>query len=368
MISKLRDVPTLHLTFIDGMRGFAALYVVLFHVVQESKVSSPSPPFWYYFFSQGHTMVTIFIVISGFCLMLPVARNGLTLRGGAEEFFRRRARRILPPYYAALCLGIVVTVVSQPSGMRMAYIHDPSTISAVWLHLLMVHNWFLGSAYSFDGPLWSVAMECQIYLLFPLFVVAWRRFGATRTLITVGILAHAGYYFIGYRVAINYFFIFALGMMGADLVSRGRVSRSMQWTCWLSLIAYLALFRDNRAYLSDIFIGVFTATLMTALSLGSLAPIRRVLSGRVITWFGSFSYSIYLVHSIIQQGYLQTSFAATLSREPWKQGLALLLIVVPGVILISYLFYLVAERPFINRTRTAVSTITELPAAARVSP
>jgi len=121
-----------------------------------------------------------------------------------------------------------------------------------------------------------------------------------------------GYYLTGHQVSLNYFFIFALGMLGADLVVRGRALRSVQWVCWASFIGYLVVLRYNKVYISDFFIGIFAATLMAALTLGAMTPIRRVLSGRAITWLGTFSYSIYLVHSIIQQGYLRTGFL----REP----------------------------------------------------
>jgi peptidoglycan/LPS O-acetylase OafA/YrhL len=335
------------------MRGFAALYVVLFHAIQESKVNSNSSPFWYYVFSQGHTMVTIFIVISGFCLMLPVTKRGLTLSGGNGEFFRRRAYRILPPYYVALGLGIIVDTLGYPRASRMSYLKEPSTVSAVWSHLFMVHNWSPVAIFRFNGPLWSVAMECQIYLLFPLIVAAWRRFGPTPTLIALGILAHAGYYLVGHRVALNYFFIFGLGMLGADLVVRG-TSRMIQWVCWSSLIGYLVVVSNNRTYVSDIFVGIFAATLMAALSLGAMAPIRRALSGRAITWLGSFSYSIYLIHSIIQQGYLRTSFAV--NNNPLKQMLVLFFGVTPSVLIAAYLFYLVVEKPSIDHAKNIVTS------------
>jgi peptidoglycan/LPS O-acetylase OafA/YrhL len=294
-------------------------------------------------------MVTIFIVISGFCLMLPVAKNGLKLSDG---FFRRRAYRILPPYYVALGLGIIVELFSYPRAARMAYIREPSTALAFWSHLFMVHNWFPLVEYRFDGPLWSVAMECQIYLSFPLIVVAWKRFGPAATLIIVCLLAHAGYYLTGQQVSLNYFFIFALGMLGADLVVRGRALRSVQWVCWASFIGYLVMLRHNKVYISDFFIGILAATLTATLKLGAMPPIRRVLSGRAITSLGTFSYSIYLVHSIVQQGYLRTGFSASL--DPPKRMLVLFFGITPCVLITAYLFYLVAEKPSIDRAKNVM--------------
>jgi peptidoglycan/LPS O-acetylase OafA/YrhL len=368
MVTRTNESPTLHLTFIDGMRGIAAFYVVLHHAFQGSQLASQPPRFWYCLFSHGHAMVTVFIAISGFCLMLPVARNDTTLRGGAGVFFKKRAHRILPPYYVALGLSILVEVISRPSSMRMAYLHERSTIVGIWSHFLMIHNWFPQAVFGFDGPLWSVAMECQIYLLFPVMVMAWRRFGPGPTLITIFILAHAGYHMAGHHVAINYFFIFALGMAGAELACRGKAHKWLQWACWLSLIGYFFIFihKDN---ISDFFIGSFAAALMAVLSLGAASPVREALSVRGLTWLGSFSYSLYLTHSVLQHIYLRMDIAARLASDPMKQFLVLVFFVTPIIVVVAYLFYLIVERPFINQTtKVAVATVTEPPITAVAKP
>jgi peptidoglycan/LPS O-acetylase OafA/YrhL len=370
MVTRTNENLTLHLTFIDGMRGIAAFYVVLHHAFQGSQLATQPPEFWYYLFSHGHAMVTVFIAISGFCLMLPVARNGITLRGGAGVFFKKRAHRILPPYYVALGLSILVEVMSHPSSTRMAYLHEPSTIVGIWSHFLMIHNWFPQTVFGFDGPLWSVATECQIYLLFPLMVMAWRRIGPVPTLITIFILAHAGYHMVGHLVAINYFFIFALGMAGAELASCGKAHKWLQWACWLSLIGYFFIFRD-KDNISDVFIGSFAAMLMAVLSLGAASPVRKALSLRGLTWLGTFSYSLYLTHSVVQHIYLRTDIAARLTNDPLKQFLVLVFCVTPIILVIAYLFYLIAERPFINHTKkVVVATVTEPPiiAVAKTQP
>jgi peptidoglycan/LPS O-acetylase OafA/YrhL len=368
MVTRTHESPTLHLTFIDGMRGIAAFYVVLHHAFQGSLLASQPPRFWYYLFSHGHAMVTVFIAISGFCLMLPVTRNGITLRGGAGVFFKKRAHRILPPYYVALGLSILVEVISRPSSTRMAYLHEPSTILGIWSHLLMIHNWFAQAVFGFDGPLWSVAMECQIYLLFPVMVMAWRRFGPVPTLTVIFILAHVGYHMVGHLVAINYFFIFALGMAGAELASRGKSHKWLQWACWFSLIGYFSIF-SSKDNISDFFIGSFAATLMAVLSLGAAAPVRKALSLRGLTWLGSFSYSLYLTHSVLQHIYLGSDISARLASDPLKQFLVLVFCLTPIIVVVAYLFYLIAERPFINQTRkVVVATVTELPVTAMATP
>ena len=359
MATKATEQPGLHLTFIDGMRGFAAVYVVLHHDFRASWYNSGAnvPPFWNHAFSRGHAMVTIFIAISGFCLMLPVSRNGLTLRGGWRVFFKKRARRILPPYYAALGLSLLAMVLSQARGVRMAYLFEPFTFFSIWTHLLLIHNLFSEVTFSLNGPLWSVATECQIYLLFPLMVMAWRRFTAWPTLLVVFLLSSVGFHMVRHQIAINYLFIFALGMAGADLAVRGKAYRVIPWACGVSLAGYFVNFRGNEL-LSDLFIGTFSAALMAGLSMGKMPWARKILSLPVLTWFGSFSYSLYLTHGIVQEVYLRTGLAASLAFEPRKQMLVFLFGITPIAVLCAYLFYWAAERPFVNQQKIpAVATV-----------
>src|SRR6266567_178843 len=106
----------MRLDYVDGIRATAALYVALTHAYNYAGVNTnPDAPRWLKLASgwlgYGHYAVDVFIVISGFCLMFPVvASPGGDLRSGLGRYFKRRALRILPPYYAALflTLGLIV--------------------------------------------------------------------------------------------------------------------------------------------------------------------------------------------------------------------------------------------------------------------
>jgi len=101
--------PRVRLEFLDGIRGLAAFYVVFHHVSQIYMGERVLPAAGYYWFTPwmqlGHYAVAIFIVLSGFCLMLPVANSADgTLRGGFLGYVWRRVRRIVPAYYAAMAM------------------------------------------------------------------------------------------------------------------------------------------------------------------------------------------------------------------------------------------------------------------------
>src|SRR5882672_5264093 len=103
--------PRLRLEYLDGLRGIAALYVVLFHsmVGFRGDVLPPALVSALKFMTYGHFSVAVFIVLSGYCLMLPVARSSDgRLSGGFAGYVKRRALRILPPYYAAVSISLLV--------------------------------------------------------------------------------------------------------------------------------------------------------------------------------------------------------------------------------------------------------------------
>jgi len=107
-----RSGPTgrVEFAFADGLRALAALTIAIYHsylFTGHTGQARSGLPRAMRVLQLGHLAVPVFIVLSGFVLMLPVARRADgALAGGAAGFLRRRARRILPPYYAALALSL----------------------------------------------------------------------------------------------------------------------------------------------------------------------------------------------------------------------------------------------------------------------
>src|SRR5689334_21620108 len=157
---------------LDGLRGPAALYVVINHVFMRAFPGYPvdHAPFWAGWFIYGRFAVVVFIVLSGFSLALSPAGHGWRLDGIAH-FARRRARRILPPYWAALVFSLAVAwlIVPQPG-------HGVPDAKLVVVNGLLVEN--IVGARSPNSAFWSMAVEAQLYLLFPLLLLIVRRWSA----------------------------------------------------------------------------------------------------------------------------------------------------------------------------------------------
>ena len=156
---------------LDGIRGVAAFFVVIHHCWLLSFPGFPSNtgPWWLGWLIYGHLAVVVFIVLSGFSLAIGPLASGWRLRS-VGEFARRRAWRILPPYWAALVFSLAVAwwIVTQPGT------HEP-TAKSVAVYGFLVQDLF-GSP-SPNGAFWSIAIEAQLYILFPLLLFV-RRPGA----------------------------------------------------------------------------------------------------------------------------------------------------------------------------------------------
>lgn len=395
--------PALHINFLDGLRGFAALYVVLFHFLDLDRAGLSH---WEVGLARlaeaGHSSVTAFIVLSGFSLMLPVARSADgALKGGTVGFLKRRARRILPPYYAALLLSLLGLALSPPG---LGYLHgarDPAFLSnftapAVLSHLLLLQN--IGPDWQdrINQAMWSVATEWQIYFLLPFVLLpVWRRAGAWALaaaglalgVAPVGLVLRAVPFV---PMAAWYIGSFALGAAGAVWAWRGlaeeRERPALRGAALiglgLSAVAYLLACKyvapphtivadAGRNYVNAVVKDyLLSAMIVCILVYGTLArdlsaswrfaPFR-LMETPVARSLGAFSYSLYLTHCIIL---LQANAWIAAQHIAPATGFVLKAVFgVPASLVFAYLFHLAFEKPFMVSSRSRnMQLLAEAPA------
>jgi peptidoglycan/LPS O-acetylase OafA/YrhL len=356
-----------HLAFLDGLRGLAALYVVFYHL------SEPGRPVWTQVFTgwtrYGHAAVSIFIVLSGYCLMLPVARSSDgELRGGWQDYLLRRARRILPPYYAALLLSIPIDYLHERNhGLSV----DRGTVVS---HLFLVHNLSPKWSQALDVPMWSVATEWQIYFFLPaLLLPLWRRRGMAVTSIVAFVIGLLPHFLLKPEDNFDwacpwYLGLFSLGMWGAVITDRpartpGKfVSNQRSWLAaslgLLVLALGLDLFPQAREgpylFVSDSVAGLCAACFIVGCVKSihdddappwTLLPVR-MLRSQWAQRLGDFSYSLYLTHVLVY-----FTFGWLVARHvhsPLASLIARYGLVLPVMLLVAYGFYLVFERPLMQ--------------------
>ena len=296
---------------LDGIRGLAALYVVVNHVFLRAFPGYPADhaPFWAGWFIYGRFAVVVFIVVSGFSLALAPARHGWRLDGVAE-FAQRRARRILPAYWAALAFSLAVAwlVVPQPG-------HGIPDAKSLLVNGLLVQN--IVAAHSPNAAFWSMAVEAQLYLLLPLLLLVVRRRGAIAMLAVVTLVVAAVGIFGPHIARLDTFVIqsppdlaalFAVGILTAGVVSATQARRSWPWA-WLALAAVApvlvtvwlqgSVWTLDHLFWVDLALGPAVGCLLAGLATGRPAPLLRVLDTRPMRSLGSFSYSLYLTHAPI---------------------------------------------------------------------
>ncbi len=357
------------LAFLDGLRGVAALYVVCFHIWASVRFQNLGDiPMglrialsWS---SLGRSAVCAFIVLSGFCLMLPVVRSeGILLRGGFRGYLKRRTRRILPPYFAALILSVGLAWVMEPyrnDARVFAWFAPPPTIVGIAAHLTLTHNLSVEWIWQFNAPLWTIATEWQIYLLFPLILLpVWRRCGM---LLTVGIafalgmlpdtlcpeLTAASFWFIG---------LFAFGMASAATLRNSLNALNLRriGVCgFLAFATFLALTAicEQRGmktqsydfpllWLADTLIGIAAACFLV---IAAHRPNKavRLLARPICQRLGKMSYSLYLLHFPII-----TDLAILPVRRHWNAldtTLFLYGVALPVTLLTAYGFSRIVEQ------------------------
>jgi peptidoglycan/LPS O-acetylase OafA/YrhL len=377
--------PRLKLKFLDGLRGLAALYVVLFHQYSPREIS-PALAHWLVWMRFGHYAVAVFIVLSGYSLMIPIVLAGDgRVTGGMAGFFKRRARRILPPYYFALAATLAITFVSRHlmAGLHMST-GDKGYDSAfqpmdIITHLLVIHNWFREYNFGINGTHWSVATEWQIYFLFALFLLpVWRRFGSLAAVGAGLALGIAPLLLLprGHNLAWaspQYLGLFAFGMAGAAFNFsdqqpyrrlRDRVPCGLISALLFGLFLPLAMFGARRVaptgeldlpqpWVADVLVGLAAVFLICSCTRSSLRVahkrqplVLRFLECGWVTRLGTFSYSIYLI-SLPIEGKVRVAFYKLTHSDP-RTSAAMFFIGIPITLVCCYLFHLAFERPFMS--------------------
>ena len=339
------------------MRGLAALYVVVNHIFLRAFPGYPADtaPFWAAWFIYGRFAVVVFIVLSGLSLTLAPARNGWRL-DGLSRFARRRAWRILPPYWAALALSLLVAWLIVPPPGEGA----PDGWS-VLVNGLLVQN--IVAAPTPNRAFWSIAVEAQLYLLFPLLLLLVRRRGAIAMVAAVtavvAVIGIAGPHIAGIdtfviQSAPDLAALFAVGVLAGGIVIASERRRSWPWA-WIALAAATPVLATivwegsvwtlDRLYWVDLALGPAIACLLAALVTGRPAPLMRVLDSRPIRSLGLSSYSLYLVHGPIVVVVYEKVVAGRVGQGAPSFLLAVALIV-PLTILFARGFAAVFEIPF----------------------
>jgi peptidoglycan/LPS O-acetylase OafA/YrhL len=365
-----RPEPRTHIQFLDGIRGISALYVVLHHAWLESASCLPVGLHSALgFLSYGRFAVSVFIVLSGYVLMKPIAesKNG-RFKHGNVGYFYRRSRRIVPPYYAALAVSIVLVWLARASHLHVSEF-DVLTPSTVLSHLFLIHNLNMAWYQAIDAPMWSVATEFQIYFVFALILLpVWRRVGTVPVTICAFVLGLSPL-LLGKLHLPTFFWaspwflgLFGFGMLAACAEWSDRPADQnlrLPWAviCITALLAYSAIYTLKPAWAElhewpmDTLAGLCAIGLMghyarIAHKNAKSPLLMRLLQSRIALGLGVFSYSLYLMHLPVM-AFIDKIAAAHLTGN--ALAAVIWCVSMPASIGASWALYIAIERYFQNK-------------------
>jgi peptidoglycan/LPS O-acetylase OafA/YrhL len=363
--------PAQRLSGVDGLRGLAALIVVLFHVygaaggpeLRVLRMNLLRP------LTDGWAAVNLFLVLSGFCLYWPFAlrpdkpNRPLQLR----SYIARRSLRILPTYYASL---LFVTLIGLFTPLRG---HEPHCFPNGWWdllnHLLLLNAWFPNSIHSWNSVTWSLSVEWTWYAAFPLAMICYRKYGPWRGLLLLTMITvcyRLGLYFMlgsasHYRLETGFvlrtflpgrLFEFGTGMSVAALAaSRTTLPRQIRLIVPVLLIGCVVLARvaepvDGFLPVRDILYGTASALLLLMVVLPGRSVMKWLFEHKWAVWLGEFSYTLYLFHLVFVVA------IAMFLRSKGFSGIGLFgmsLLFLPVTLLTCFGLYWVVERPLLVR-------------------
>jgi peptidoglycan/LPS O-acetylase OafA/YrhL len=310
-----------HVDALDYIRGIAILSVLLFHTLGSVfgfdvlpwkgwfRDYSSAGSFLYFLpISIGMMGVPIFFVVSGFCIHLSFQQQGQ--RWGS--FFIRRIFRIYPAYLAALVFfGFFFAHRFQLNLM------DWELWRQFLMHFFLVHNFQGSTIGAVNGSFWSMAVEAQLYLLYPILVwlvakFGWRRSflflgglellirGADGLVETFGLANTTGGYvsWLFTMSPLGYWFSWALGARIADAFLKNEplpFSKS-PLALWV-ILAIVCYFVRPLCSLRFLLFAIITAAVTSKLLSQEQAGIRRpYFLPDALKKIGLWSYSIYLLH------------------------------------------------------------------------
>jgi len=312
--SNRRLLPR-HIPALDGLRGCAILLVLFLHfTLREPAVSTAGVRAIRNTFALGWTGVDLFFILSGF-LITGLLFDAKGQPGYFKGFYARRALRILPLYYGALLLIFLVPCLL---GSLIDHADFVSLRDQLW-YWTYLQNYHEAKAVpgEFLGAFWTLAIEEQFYLVWPLLIFLTSRKQALWVCLAcvIGAIGYRSYMvFLGHSPdSISHLTparvdALAIGS-GIALLVRGSgglelVRKLSQYAIASGIIILaVAFLRSGPAYHHDILMLTLGSTAIPLAyggalvqAVGSAGIFARALQSRLLAFFGRYSYGLYVIH------------------------------------------------------------------------
>jgi peptidoglycan/LPS O-acetylase OafA/YrhL len=328
---------------IDGLRALAIAPVVLFHSGLE-------------LFGGGFVGVDVFFVISGYLITTILIKDIEKKRFNILNFYERRARRILPALYTvAISTAIVSTIILYPEYLL-------SFAKSLIATPLFSANFYFWSERGYFGTsselkplihLWSLAVEEQFYIVFPMILLLIKKFQKTFYVILVlGFIISLGASYYVTKIHFDTAFYFPItraweliaGSIAALILHKRLVNfktykAELISSFGLLLIVYSYLVFDSQTPFPSVYALIpVIGTFLFIISASFSYYIKKIFSLKPLVFIGLLSFSLYLWH--------QPIFALARHSMIFDDKLPELSLL---TLILSYVTYRYVETPFRNK-------------------
>lgn len=382
----LQSTAAKKLLFLDGLRGLAAVYVMIGHArwllwegysegyVQHPEKYSSLNKFMMYSFSlfkYGHEAVLFFFVLSGFVIHLKYAKS-LNVHGSAKfnwpDYLYRRIKRIYPPFIFALLLTALLDSIGRKLNYTIYYgattyplINENIGKSDFGIKSFLGNLFFLYKTYTpvfgTNGPAWSLKYEWWFYMFYPLFLIV----GARKIIYPVVLLTllFAASFFPAYwpeKLSADIFSLMItwwLGVILADVYT-GRIKLNFKYLAIAAAVIGIKPLIGFQNVLSDVCMALFFFGLIAffiTLQQDNLL-IRCLEKLKVI---GDFSYTLYITHfpiMVIFSGWLMKN-----NNNQLPVGFGYMLAGIAITLIVAYGIHYITEVPFVKGKRIRQATV-----------
>ena len=340
---------------IDGLRALAVLPVILFHAGFE-------------LFSGGFVGVDVFFVISGYLITTIIISEMAEGKFSIVNFYERRARRILPALFFVIIASFPLFYFSYYGNYFTEYV---KSIAATATFTSNIFFWLNSNYFSLGSEIkpllhtWSLAVEEQYYILFPIFLMFTWRLGIKWVLILLSIVffislgvaqlgaynsPNAAFFLLptrGWELLVG---VFAAFYLKHNMYLKSLFLNQILILLGLGMIVYSIIAFDESTPFPSLYALIPTiGTGLIILSSTKQTVVHSLLGSKVLVGLGLISYSAYLWH--------QPLLAALAFNMPFEERYFYKILVILITLALAYLSYKFIEGPFRNKYQISKQNI-----------
>ena len=344
---------------LDGLRFFAFLAVFFAHSFYTEIDAIKETPLWNFCYTlarNGVYGVNFFFVLSGFLITyLFLDEKDKTKTVDVKAFYIRRVLRIWPLFYAVIVVGFVII----PNLMHA--IGEPyEEKSNIFTYFFFINNLFPVPATAVLGVLWSVAIEEQFYLFWPLIMFFTPAKRYPRVFFSLILLSFVfAIFYPGHPEHTLYCISdLVLGSWLAYLAFNkspliDKIASIPKWSTLLIYIAGFAMIITHRSWNNEYFnpflrilFGMFFAFIIIDQNYGKHS-VMKMSKSRFVTFWGKYTYGLYMTHFMV------IYFIGKIMRTYYTKSLFDVLIVETVItfvfsLVVAYVSYTWFESPFLK--------------------